>query len=197
MAVCWGLCLMWVCAWAFLQMDCVNAAPGLLSELLGLVDDSVVIATPGAESYKAKTIKASKITTTTPAATTATHKPTTSQIQNKPPPGLSSTPNAKNALSPGPPGQSDKKCVFPFTFGNKKHFDCTVEGSIFHWCSLTDKYSGKWKYCTDDDRARCVFPFIFEGHVYKDCITKGSLFRMAWCSLSPYYDHDKAWKYCY
>uniref|UniRef100_A0A5F9CWD2 Fibronectin type-II domain-containing protein n=1 Tax=Oryctolagus cuniculus TaxID=9986 RepID=A0A5F9CWD2_RABIT len=91
----------------------------------------------------------------------------------------------------------DNKCVFPFTFGNKKHFDCIDHPLLHSWCSLSEIYNGKWKYCTDDDRARCVFPFTYKGHVFNSCITLGSVFQMSWCSLSPNYDQDHAWKYCY
>uniref|UniRef100_G1U8W1 Fibronectin type-II domain-containing protein n=1 Tax=Oryctolagus cuniculus TaxID=9986 RepID=G1U8W1_RABIT len=94
-------------------------------------------------------------------------------------------------------GFSDNKCVFPFTFGNKKHFDCIDHPLLHSWCSLSEIYNGKWKYCTDDDRARCVFPFTYKGHVFNSCITLGSVFQMSWCSLSPNYDQDHAWKYCY
>ena len=44
---------------------------------------------------------------------------------------------------------SDDNCVFPFIYGNKKHFDCTYQGSIFPWCSLNADYRGRWKYCTN------------------------------------------------
>ncbi|XP_055267042.1 seminal plasma protein PDC-109 [Moschus berezovskii] len=89
----------------------------------------------------------------------------------------------------------DEKCVFPFTYGNKKHFDCTFHGSIFPWCSLNADYIGRWKYCTMRDYANCVFPFIFGGKKYETCTKIGSIWRY-WCSVSPNYDQDRAWKYC-
>ncbi|XP_065776688.1 seminal plasma protein PDC-109-like [Muntiacus reevesi] len=89
----------------------------------------------------------------------------------------------------------DDNCVFPFIYGNKKHFDCTFQGSIFPWCSLDADYTGRWKFCTKKDYAKCVFPFIFGGKKYETCTRDGSLLGY-WCSISPNYDQDKAWKYC-
>uniref|UniRef100_A0A8C2R805 Fibronectin type-II domain-containing protein n=1 Tax=Capra hircus TaxID=9925 RepID=A0A8C2R805_CAPHI len=90
---------------------------------------------------------------------------------------------------------SDEACVFPFTYKDKKHFDCTFHGSIFPWCSLDADYVGRWKFCSESDHAKCVFPFIFGGKKYETCTKIGSIFG-AWCSLSPNYDQDGAWKYC-
>ncbi|KAB0350167.1 hypothetical protein FD754_015024 [Muntiacus muntjak] len=89
----------------------------------------------------------------------------------------------------------DDNCVFPFIYGNKKHFDCTFQGSILPWCSLDADYTGRWKLCTEKDYAKCVFPFIFGGKKYETCTRDGSLLGY-WCSISPNYDQDKAWKYC-
>ncbi|XP_043293052.1 seminal plasma protein PDC-109-like [Cervus canadensis] len=116
--------------------------------------------------------------------------------------GLGGAPYENNGVSTEHTGDKssaesaeDKKCVFPFTYGNKKHFDCTFQGSIFPWCSLDADYTGRWKYCTKKDYAKCVFPFIFGGKKYETCTRVGSLLR-DWCSVSPNYDQDKAWKYC-
>uniref|UniRef100_A0A8B9XDW2 Fibronectin type-II domain-containing protein n=1 Tax=Bos mutus grunniens TaxID=30521 RepID=A0A8B9XDW2_BOSMU len=91
---------------------------------------------------------------------------------------------------------SDDKCVFPFIYGNKKYFDCTLHGSLFLWCSLDADYTGRWKYCTKNDYAKCVFPFIYEGKSYDTCTIIGSTFMSYWCSLSSNYDEDGVWKYC-
>ncbi|XP_010850840.1 PREDICTED: seminal plasma protein A3 [Bison bison bison] len=90
----------------------------------------------------------------------------------------------------------DNKCVFPFIYGNKKYFDCTLHGSLFLWCSLDADYTGRWKYCAKNDYAKCVFPFIYEGKSYDTCIIIGSTFMSYWCSLSSNYDEDGVWKYC-
>nr|1PDC_A Chain A, SEMINAL FLUID PROTEIN PDC-109 [Bos taurus] len=45
------------------------------------------------------------------------------------------------------------------------------------------------------DYAKCVFPFIYGGKKYETCTKIGSMW-MSWCSLSPNYDKDRAWKYC-
>ncbi|XP_045019195.1 seminal plasma protein PDC-109 [Bubalus bubalis] len=89
----------------------------------------------------------------------------------------------------------DEERVFPFTYRNRKHFDCTLRGSIFPWCSLDANYVGRWKYCAQRDYAKCVFPFIYGGKKYETCTKTGSMW-MSWCSLSPNYDKDRAWKYC-
>ncbi|KAG5200847.1 hypothetical protein JEQ12_005381 [Ovis aries] len=89
----------------------------------------------------------------------------------------------------------DEECVFPFTYKDKRHFDCTFHGSIFPWCSLDADYVGRWKFCSESDHANCVFPFIFGGKKHETCTKIGSIFG-AWCSLSPNYDQDGAWKYC-
>ncbi|KAF5921282.1 hypothetical protein HPG69_009179, partial [Diceros bicornis minor] len=44
---------------------------------------------------------------------------------------------------------ADNKCVFPFTYGGNKYFDCTKAHSLWYWCSLTEKYSGRWRYCVN------------------------------------------------
>nr|XP_020726794.1 seminal plasma protein A3-like [Odocoileus virginianus texanus] len=61
------------------------------------------------------------------------------------------------------PVNGDNNCVFPFIYGNKKHFDCIYQGAIYPWCSLDADYIGRWKYCTSKDYAKCVFPFIYQG----------------------------------
>ncbi|CAI9161514.1 unnamed protein product [Rangifer tarandus platyrhynchus] len=94
------------------------------------------------------------------------------------------------------PVNGDDNCVFPFIYGNKKHFDCTYQGAIYPWCSLDADYRGRWKYCTNKDYAKCVFPFIYEGKSYDTCTTVGSFASTYWCSLSPDYDQDGVWKYC-
>ncbi|XFG09848.1 hypothetical protein AB1E19_013472 [Capra hircus] len=48
----------------------------------------------------------------------------------------------------------DEACVFPFTYKDKKHFDCTFHGSIFPWCSLDADYVGRWKFCSESDHAK-------------------------------------------
>uniref|UniRef100_G1P9I0 Fibronectin type-II domain-containing protein n=1 Tax=Myotis lucifugus TaxID=59463 RepID=G1P9I0_MYOLU len=87
-------------------------------------------------------------------------------------------------------------CVFPFTYQGKKHFDCTLHGSAYNWCSLEEKYSGKWKYCTKDDFAPCFFPFTYDHNLYHSCTTHGSFIKRAWCSVTANYDKDRAWKHC-
>ncbi|XP_014650536.1 PREDICTED: seminal plasma protein pB1-like [Ceratotherium simum simum] len=90
----------------------------------------------------------------------------------------------------------DNKCVFPFIYGDNQYFDCTKENSLWAWCSLTEIYSGIWRYCVDEDYAPCVFPFIYRGKTYNNCTTAGSLFWNYWCSITPNYDQHKAWRYC-
>ncbi|XP_058531133.1 seminal plasma protein HSP-1-like isoform X1 [Ochotona princeps] len=91
---------------------------------------------------------------------------------------------------------AEDKCVFPFKYRGKQYFDCTTQNSLYKWCSLTDEYSGAWKYCTNEDRGSCVFPFIYDGQVFHKCTSKGSFHKKLWCSLTRNYDRDKAWKYC-
>ncbi|XP_008508709.1 seminal plasma protein HSP-1-like [Equus przewalskii] len=91
----------------------------------------------------------------------------------------------------------DYKCAFPFNYRGKWYFDCTRADSFFKWCSLNEDYSGKWKYCVDDDYAKCVFPFVYRGQTYNRCTTDGSLFWISWCSVTTSYDRDGAWRYCY
>uniref|UniRef100_A0A452EA98 Fibronectin type-II domain-containing protein n=1 Tax=Capra hircus TaxID=9925 RepID=A0A452EA98_CAPHI len=104
-------------------------------------------------------------------------------------------PQGKQTTIKKQPGAGNEACVFPFTYKDKKHFDCTFHGSIFPWCSLDADYVGRWKFCSESDHAKCVFPFIFGGKKYETCTKIGSIFG-AWCSLSPNYDQDGAWKYC-
>ncbi|XP_040110017.1 seminal plasma protein A3-like [Oryx dammah] len=80
---------------------------------------------------------------------------------------------------------------FPFTYGNRKHLDCTSRGSISPWCSLDADYSGRWKFCAERDYAKCVFPFICEGKSFNTCTTIGSITMSYWCTLSPNYDQDR------
>ncbi|XP_058529916.1 seminal plasma protein HSP-1-like [Ochotona princeps] len=91
---------------------------------------------------------------------------------------------------------AEDKCVFPFQYGGKLYFDCIPEYSVTKWCSLTEVYDNKWKYCTEDDRAKCVFPFVYKGKIFSHCINWASKYDLFWCSLTPDYDQDKAWKYC-
>uniref|UniRef100_A0A3Q2I719 Fibronectin type-II domain-containing protein n=1 Tax=Equus caballus TaxID=9796 RepID=A0A3Q2I719_HORSE len=91
---------------------------------------------------------------------------------------------------------ADYKCAFPFNYRGKWYFDCTRADSFFKWCSLNEDYSGKWKYCVDDDYAKCVFPFVYRGQTYNRCTTDGSLFWISWCSVTTSYDRDGAWRYC-
>ncbi|KAF5921284.1 hypothetical protein HPG69_009181 [Diceros bicornis minor] len=90
----------------------------------------------------------------------------------------------------------DNKCVFPFTYGGKRYFDCIKTDSLYNWCSLTGNYSGRCKYCVKEDYAPCVFPFIYRNQTYDKCTSFGSKFWRFWCSLTPDYDHDGAWRYC-
>ncbi|KAI4534629.1 hypothetical protein MG293_015489 [Ovis ammon polii] len=46
------------------------------------------------------------------------------------------------------------------------------------------------------DYAKCVFPFIYGNKSYQTCTKTGSVTRRYWCSLSPNFDEDRAWKYC-
>ncbi|XP_057568798.1 seminal plasma protein PDC-109-like [Hippopotamus amphibius kiboko] len=91
---------------------------------------------------------------------------------------------------------SDNECVFPFIYGGIKYFDCILHGATFYWCALNADYIGRWKYCTRKDYAKCSFPFIYRGKIYENCTKTGSLLWWHWCSLTPDYDRDRAWKYC-
>ncbi|KAJ1072944.1 hypothetical protein K5549_015087 [Capra hircus] len=77
-----------------------------------------------------------------------------------------------------------------------KIFDCTSHDSIFLWCSLNEDYTGRRKSCTKTDYAKCVFPFIYGNKSYQTCTKTGSVTKRYWCSLSPNFDEDRAWKYC-
>ncbi|XP_043753816.1 LOW QUALITY PROTEIN: seminal plasma protein A3-like [Cervus elaphus] len=95
----------------------------------------------------------------------------------------------------------DMRCVFPFIYRGilcnpMKFFDCTFHDSIFLWCSLSANYTGRWKYCTKTDYAKCVFPFIHGNKSYQTCTKTGSVTKRYWCSLSPKFNEDSAWKYC-
>ena len=45
-------------------------------------------------------------------------------------------------------------CHFPFVFGGKTYFDCTTDGWIQEWCSLTDNYDNDqlWGNCAPAGR---------------------------------------------
>ncbi|XP_027833736.1 seminal plasma protein A3-like [Ovis aries] len=90
----------------------------------------------------------------------------------------------------------DMKCVFPFIYRGIKFVDCTSHDSIFLWCSLNADYTGRRKSCSKTDYAKCVFPFIYGNKSYQTCTKTGSVTRRYWCSLSPNFDEDRAWKYC-
>ncbi|XP_057389705.1 seminal plasma protein PDC-109-like [Balaenoptera acutorostrata] len=87
-------------------------------------------------------------------------------------------------------------CVFPFIYGGKTYFDCAVRASIFRCCALNADYIGRWKNCTRKDHAKRTFPFIYRGKIYESCTKTGSIFWRRWCSLSPNFDQDRAWRYC-
>uniref|UniRef100_A0A9L0JQZ2 Fibronectin type-II domain-containing protein n=1 Tax=Equus asinus TaxID=9793 RepID=A0A9L0JQZ2_EQUAS len=89
----------------------------------------------------------------------------------------------------------DNKCVFPFKYQGRQYYDCTRTGSFHRWCSLTENYSGKWRYCVAEDYAKCFFPFVYRGRTYHTCTTDGSFFLIPWCSVTPNYDRDGGWKY--
>ncbi|XP_012588937.1 PREDICTED: seminal plasma protein A3-like [Condylura cristata] len=90
----------------------------------------------------------------------------------------------------------DSQCAFPFKYNGVTYFQCTLQNSFFRWCSLTTKYNGQWKYCTKEDHAKCVFPFHYKGKEYHECTSVGLSPGKLWCSLSPDYDKDGAWRFC-
>ncbi|XP_008518279.1 seminal plasma protein HSP-1-like [Equus przewalskii] len=100
------------------------------------------------------------------------------------------------ATDHSPTRKPDNKCVFPFIYQGRQHYDCTRADSFYRWCSLTEKYSGKWKYCAAEDYAKCFFPFVYRGRTYHTCTTDGSVLLIPWCSVTPDYDLHGAWKYC-
>uniref|UniRef100_A0A8C2R7V5 Fibronectin type-II domain-containing protein n=1 Tax=Capra hircus TaxID=9925 RepID=A0A8C2R7V5_CAPHI len=93
-------------------------------------------------------------------------------------------------LLSGPP------CAFPFTYRRKIYYKCTSVNSEREWCSLDEDYVGRWKICRKGDYAKCVFPFIYGNKSYQTCTKTGSVTKRYWCSLSPNFDEDRAWKYC-
>ncbi|KAF5921280.1 hypothetical protein HPG69_009177 [Diceros bicornis minor] len=84
----------------------------------------------------------------------------------------------------------DNKCVFPFTYGGKSYFDCTKVDSLYYWCSITENFSVRWKYCVEEDYAQCVFPSIYCGQTNGNCTTAGSVVGMIWWSVTPNYKVD-------
>uniref|UniRef100_A0A8C2R7S7 Fibronectin type-II domain-containing protein n=1 Tax=Capra hircus TaxID=9925 RepID=A0A8C2R7S7_CAPHI len=87
-------------------------------------------------------------------------------------------------------------CAFPFTYRRKIYYKCTSVNSEREWCSLDEDYVGRWKICRKGDYAKCVFPFIYGNKSYQTCTKTGSVTKRYWCSLSPNFDEDRAWKYC-
>ncbi|XP_044902949.1 binder of sperm protein homolog 1 isoform X1 [Felis catus] len=94
------------------------------------------------------------------------------------------------------PEVKDGKCVFPFQYRGGIFYDCIKFKAKHKWCSLTETYQGRWKYCSEEDFAKCVFPFWYRRLIYRECTEHGEAFGRKWCSLTQNYNKDKVWKYC-
>ncbi|XP_014406019.1 PREDICTED: binder of sperm protein homolog 1 isoform X3 [Myotis brandtii] len=39
-------------------------------------------------------------------------------------------------------------CVFPFTYDDLTYYSCISVHSDYAWCSLDERFHGRWRYCT-------------------------------------------------
>ncbi|XP_014406017.1 PREDICTED: seminal plasma protein BSP-30 kDa isoform X1 [Myotis brandtii] len=87
-------------------------------------------------------------------------------------------------------------CVFPFTYDDLTYYSCISVHSDYAWCSLDERFHGRWRYCTAKDPPMCTFPFRFRDRLFQTCTKVGYIFNRTWCSLTSNYDADGKWKQC-
>ncbi|XP_036167420.1 binder of sperm protein homolog 2-like [Myotis myotis] len=87
-------------------------------------------------------------------------------------------------------------CIFPFTYDDLTYYSCVSVHSDYAWCSLDDRFQGRWRYCTAKDPPTCAFPFRFRSRLFQTCTKIGYIFNRTWCSLTSNYDADGKWKQC-
>uniref|UniRef100_A0A8W4FFK4 Fibronectin type-II domain-containing protein n=2 Tax=Sus scrofa TaxID=9823 RepID=A0A8W4FFK4_PIG len=90
----------------------------------------------------------------------------------------------------------NSSCVFPFEYGDQLHHNCIWVHSDYAWCSIDQKFQGRWRYCTARDPPRCIFPFLYRNKLFHRCTREGFVLSRSWCSLTENYDQDGKWKQC-
>ncbi|XP_059521475.1 binder of sperm protein homolog 2-like isoform X1 [Myotis daubentonii] len=99
-------------------------------------------------------------------------------------------------MFPSVPEYFNAPCVFPFTYDDLTYYSCISVHSDYAWCSLDDRFQGRWRYCTANDPPMCAFPFRFRSRLFQTCTKIGYIFNRTWCSLTGNYDADGKWKQC-
>ncbi|XP_007656671.1 uncharacterized protein LOC100090537 [Ornithorhynchus anatinus] len=102
-------------------------------------------------------------------------------------------------------GNSEKACVFPFTYKLRLYTACTTdhEASGRAWCATTANFDQDklWRYCgthgKEPGNAPCVFPFTYQNKDYTECTEAGEGKGKLWCATSHNYDKDKKKRYCF
>lgn len=51
-------------------------------------------------------------------------------------------------MFPSVPEYFKAPCVFPFTYNDLTYYSCISVHSDYAWCSLEDRFNGRWRYCT-------------------------------------------------
>ncbi|XP_037675136.1 binder of sperm protein homolog 2-like [Choloepus didactylus] len=97
-----------------------------------------------------------------------------------------------------PPVQEfiNSTCIFPFIYDDVIYYNCISTHSDYDWCSLDEKFQGRWRYCTGHDPPKCTFPFIYGKKRFKRCTKQGYILNRSWCSLTRNYNRDGKWKQC-
>ncbi|XP_015775212.1 PREDICTED: uncharacterized protein LOC107353382, partial [Acropora digitifera] len=62
------------------------------------------------------------------------------------------------------------------------------------WANDVYRVYGKCRRRTTS-RYCCAFPFIYKGRRYNSCTRRNS--KRPWCAMTPNYDRDRKWGYCY
>ncbi|EPQ15936.1 Seminal plasma protein BSP-30 kDa [Myotis brandtii] len=99
-------------------------------------------------------------------------------------------------MFPSVPEYFKAPCVFPFTYDDLTYYSCISVHSDYAWCSLDERFHGRWRYCTAKDPPMCTFPFRFRDRLFQTCTKVGYIFNRTWCSLTSNYDADGKWKQC-